>query len=51
MRVMVQATGVDPGLEELRVRLTREIRDDCALWVAQLGTALRPGLRRPEPPT
>jgi AcrR family transcriptional regulator len=46
MRVMVQGTGVDPGLEELRVRLTREIRDDCALWVAQLGTALRPGLTR-----
>lgn len=41
MREMLQA-----GLEELRMRLTREIRADCAVWVAQLGPALRPGLTK-----
>lgn len=39
MQVMLQA-----GLDEMRARLTREIRADCALWVAQLGPALRPTL-------
>ncbi|MHA7721760.1 TetR/AcrR family transcriptional regulator [Mycobacterium sp. ML4] len=39
MQVLLQA-----GLDELRLRLTREIRADCTLWVAQLGPALRPSL-------
>jgi AcrR family transcriptional regulator len=45
IRVMEQAASTDPALEELRVRLAREIRADCAVWVAQLGpTALRPDI-------
>jgi AcrR family transcriptional regulator len=45
MRVMEQAASTDPGLEELRTRLVRQIRADCAVWIAQLGPkALRPGL-------
>ncbi len=44
MRVMEQAAATDPGLDELRMRLTLEIRADCAVWVAQLGPALRAGL-------
>lgn len=44
MRVMEQAAATDPGLEELRLRLIREIRADTALWITQLGSALRPGL-------
>ena len=46
MRVMEQAAATDPGLEDLRLRLTREIRADCALWVTQLGSSLRPGLTK-----
>lgn len=46
MRVMLQAAATDPGLEELRMRLTREIRADCEVWVAQLPRALRPGLTK-----
>ncbi len=46
MRVMEQSAATDPGLEELRMRLAREIRANCALWVAQLGPALRPGLTK-----
>jgi hypothetical protein len=45
IRVMEQAASTDPGLEQLRTRLVRQIRADCAVWIAQLGpTALRPGL-------
>jgi AcrR family transcriptional regulator len=43
MQVMLQA-----GLDEVRMRMTREIRADCALWVAQLGPALRPSLTQDE---
>ena len=43
IQVMLQA-----GLEELRLRVTREIRADCALWVEQLGPALRPSLTKDE---
>lgn len=46
MRVMEQAAVTDPGLEELRLRLIREIRADTALWITQLGSALRPGLTK-----
>lgn len=46
MRVMEQAAATDPGLEELRLRLIREIRADTALWITQLGSALRPGLTK-----
>lgn len=46
MRVMEQAAATDPGLDELRMRLTREIRADCAVWIAQLGRALRPGMTK-----
>jgi AcrR family transcriptional regulator len=46
MRVMEQAAATDPGLDELRSRLTREIRADTALWITQLGSALRPGLTK-----
>lgn len=46
MRVMLQAAATDPGLEELRMRLTHEIRADCEVWVAQLGPALRRGLTK-----
>ena len=46
MRVMEQAAATDPGLEDLRMRLAREIRADCAVWVKQLGRALRPGLTK-----
>jgi hypothetical protein len=28
------------------MRLTRRIRADCAVWIAQLGRALRPGLTK-----
>jgi hypothetical protein len=34
MRVLEQAAAIDPGLEELRLRLTREMRADTALWIA-----------------
>jgi AcrR family transcriptional regulator len=45
MRVMEQAAATDPGLQELRMRLIREIHEDLVTWVAQLGpTALRPDL-------
>lgn len=45
MRVMEQAVATDPGLEELRRRLIREIRADTIVWIRQLGSAtLRPGL-------
>jgi AcrR family transcriptional regulator len=45
MRVMEQVPSTDPGLEELRTNLFRQIRAGCAFWIAQIGpTALRPGL-------
>lgn len=44
MRVMEQAAATDPGLEDLRRRLIREIRADTGLWITQLDSALRPGL-------
>ncbi len=44
MRVMEQAAATDPGLEELRVRLIREIRADTTMWITQLAPALRQGL-------
>jgi hypothetical protein len=34
MRVLEQAAATDPGFEELRLRLTREMRADTALWIA-----------------
>ncbi len=46
IRVLEQSACTDPALEELRTRLVRGIRADCAVWVAQLGTALRPGLTK-----
>jgi AcrR family transcriptional regulator len=44
MRVMEQAAATDPGLEELRHRLIREIRADTVSWIRQLASALHPGL-------
>jgi AcrR family transcriptional regulator len=44
MRVLEQAAGTDSGLEELRLRIIREIRAHVAIWVTQLGPALRHGL-------
>jgi AcrR family transcriptional regulator len=41
MRVMLQA-----GLEDMRLRLTREMRASCAVLVAQVGPGLRPGLSK-----
>jgi len=41
IQVMLQA-----GLDELRMRVTHEIRADCASWVEQLGPALRPSLTK-----
>jgi AcrR family transcriptional regulator len=46
MRVLEQSASTDPALQELRARLFREIRADSAVWIAQLGTALRPGLTK-----
>lgn len=46
IRVMEHAAAADPGLAELRSRLLREIRADCAVWVGQLGRARRPGLTK-----
>lgn len=43
IQVMLQA-----GLDDLRRRLTHEIRADCASWVEQLGPALRPSLTKDE---
>lgn len=43
IQVLVQA-----GLDEVRLSVTREIRADCALWVEQLGPALRPSLTKDE---
>ncbi|MCV6965841.1 TetR family transcriptional regulator [Mycobacterium intermedium] len=39
VRVMLQA-----GLDEVRMRLTREMHANCALLVARLGSAMRTGL-------
>jgi AcrR family transcriptional regulator len=46
MRVMEQAAATDPSLEELRLRLVREIRAETDLWITQLGSALRPDLTK-----
>lgn len=43
IQVMLQA-----GLDELRMKVTQQIRADCGLWVEQLGPALRPSLTKDE---
>ena len=48
MRVMEQSAATDAGLEEVRLRLIREIRAGGAIWVTQLGSALKPGLTKSE---
>ena len=48
MRVLEQAAGTDSGLEELRLRIIREVRAHGAIWVTQLGPALRPDLTHSE---
>jgi AcrR family transcriptional regulator len=44
MRMMEQAAATDPGLEELRMRLVREMRATSTRWIAQLESALQPEL-------
>lgn len=44
MRVLEQSAATDPGLEELRQKIFREIRLVGPVWITQLGSALSPGL-------
>lgn len=46
MRVLEQSASTDPELQAVRTRVIRDIRADTEVWVAQLGSALRPGLTK-----